>query len=501
MRRRRAAAAAALALLALVAAGAWGSGLFDAPHERGSGRPATSPEQAQVPATDAITPRRVPRRRAVTKSVTLTEPQLAPPEEPTEQPAEVPAVVCLIPIELRVIDAETGHAVLGAHASLQGNSKRELKRLTSDGAVLRGEIARSVAETRGVLGFFVGAPEGYVVEDRGRGGVMSPYAEKLVATAVVRPSLTVEIHVVDADGHPVAGANLWAVHVGSVDRLPRDHGLRTDLSGRVTAENIPFVRGESLVAWAETEDLFGSGVVQYPARPVRTVQLQVTMQARDSSTFGIGGSASSSFRSHCRSRAVVREPKRKASSIELLVLRHDGKPARRTAVSLTGVHTFALPPDAAADKAPDTFNFNASGQTDADGRVAFADLPSGSVRLTAKAVGLTTIRESLELGEAEESSLTLREMPGVQSSVRVVGVDGRPLPGARLTVTSEAASSAYVRIDHWGTQELGVVTDADGRARLANLPAGTATVEVRWASWSAKVELPAGDDLTIVLKR
>ncbi len=139
--------------------------------------------------------------------------------------------------------------------------------------------------------------------------------------------------------------------------------------------------------------------------------------------------------------------------------------------------------------------------TDDEGRVSIDTLPSGSVRLTAKASGFITATAELDLTDGKTFAATIREAPGVASTVLVVDAAGRPLPAARVEVKLPGQYADYAFVDAWGAQEVGLVTDRDGRCDLGNLPDTDVTLTVRWDRWHQKVTLRAGHSETITLGR
>lgn len=114
-------------------------------------------------------------------------------------------------------------------------------------------------------------------------------------------------------------------------------------------------------------------------------------------------------------------------------------------------------------------------RADADGAFRVDTLPKGTVTLTVSAEGHAAARRTVEVGDAPLPPLEVRLAPGQALSGRVVDRDGRPIAGARVSVTgpeTQGGDDTYV-------PHTDGVTKDDGTYSLSPLPAGRMRVSVQ----------------------
>jgi len=125
----------------------------------------------------------------------------------------------------------------------------------------------------------------------------------------------------------------------------------------------------------------------------------------------------------------------------------------------------------------------------ASGAWSMSGLPKGRALVVARAAGRVPVRREVTLGDKPADLGTLRLVPGVAVSVRVVDDVGSPISGAKLKVNDLAAGT----------------TGPDGRSRLAAVPAvGTVRLQAsafRHLAGERRLSPPLPDTVSIELVR
>jgi len=195
-------------------------------------------------------------------------------------------------------------------------------------------------------------------------------------------------------------------------------------------------------------------------------------QAVSDSSIGIGGGAGGAFGG--------RGSRRSTGEAHVVVLRRDGSPASNVRVQAG----------------------RRSVTTDADGCARFTSLPVGEHEVVVHAIGLLPLGGVVRVQEDAVARLELQEPEGGAVDVRVVDVQGDPLPFATLYVRTPS-KGAWVD-EHDGRQRIDPYTDHLGRRRLEPLEVGRVVLHVRWGGLRAQeaVEVRAGRlaSVTIVLE-
>jgi hypothetical protein len=128
-----------------------------------------------------------------------------------------------------------------------------------------------------------------------------------------------------------------------------------------------------------------------------------------------------------------------------------------------------------ADVALATLTGTSRARTDRAGAFTMGELPAGRARLTVRAAGFALHEEEVSLARGSSSPITLPRVElaeeGVVEGV-VIDARGDPVPGARV---ARDEVPTYLAV---GSTPRGIaVTDARGRFRLGELPAGTLRLE------------------------
>jgi uncharacterized GH25 family protein len=148
------------------------------------------------------------------------------------------------------------------------------------------------------------------------------------------------------------------------------------------------------------------------------------------------------------------------------------------------------PPAAATTPSPRRF-FTAT--TDGLGRYAFAALPLGTYRVSVKADGFQRGAPATAMVRAGESATAdIQLEPGIRFAGRVLGADGKPLPGAKVT-TAVRGPMAPGMLPHFSEM---ATTDAQGAFVLETLGAGELNLRVRAEGHVEKlvpVKIPSAD--------
>ncbi len=261
-----------------------------------------------------------------------------------------------------------------------------------------------------------------------------------LGTVVLSPGIAVEGKVVDAEGKPVEGAEVRAV-AGAMRTLRRTPARNPGPVDSFTAADGSFrledrAPGESLDL-AVSHPSYGPGtapgVVVPTAEPVRIV-LQTT------------------------------------SSVSGRVLGKDGKGISGARVTLSELIPMSF--GSRSMMRPGSWK---PGVTDEDGAFSFSGVAPGSVEVRAEAVRHQTAElKGLETKPGQELTGVELVLPAAASvEGRVVTPDGRPVPGAEVTVVSADSAGGFAFPD------LSAQTDGDGRYVLDGVPPGARTLEAR----------------------
>ena len=139
--------------------------------------------------------------------------------------------------------------------------------------------------------------------------------------------------------------------------------------------------------------------------------------------------------------------------------------------------------------------------TDAEGRVVWDSVETGTRRITSKGVGHLPASAEVEILANEVTRVVLREPEPALLDLHVVGPDGTPLPFARVEVHMQS-TLPWIDVEN-GVQRLDSLTDERGQRRLHHLESGKVTLDVEWGEWHRRVELAVEDganpDVVVVL--
>jgi hypothetical protein len=138
----------------------------------------------------------------------------------------------------------------------------------------------------------------------------------------------------------------------------------------------------------------------------------------------------------------------------------------------------------------------AKGTTDAAGHVAFERLQQGTCTVEVRDPDFTWSKEQVELRAGERRTFAFHEQPGWTARAVLLDSAGRPVPFARVHVSSDAPV-AYVRVEG-GVQDLALWTDALGEIRLPEMHHAPVRLGFSYGSRSASVSLAENDPLPTV---
>jgi hypothetical protein len=170
------------------------------------------------------------------------------------------------------------------------------------------------------------------------------------------------------------------------------------------------------------------------------------------------------------------------------VLRIGGEPAADTFVHVDG-------PAPAGSK---HLRWEVHGRTDPEGLIRFTGLPEGTAQLGVAETGfLMTRAVEVALRAATTTRARVREEPGRPVTVLVRDERGDPLAGARVDL-SFAAPGQYVRLEG-DVQQVGFLTDRDGRVFFPRLPEGRVGVSVTIGTRYAYKAGEAGESIEVRL--
>jgi len=281
-----------------------------------------------------------------------------------------------------------------------------------------------------------------------------------LGTVVLSPGAAVEGRVVDTEGKPIDGAEVRATsrdlhgmpfRLPSRDPGPADAFTAADGSFRLT-DRAP---GESLdvdVSHPAYGPGTAQGVVVPTAEPVRIV-----LQAR--------------------------------ARVSGRTLGKDGKAIAGARVSLSEMVAMSL--GGRSMMRPNNWK---SAVTDEDGAFAFTEVAPGTVEVRAEALRHQAAElKGLEAKPGQELAGVDLLLPAAATvEGRVVSPDGRPVPGAEVTLVSSDSASGF----GFAFPSLFSHTDGDGRYVLDGVPPGPQTLEARAEGYRRAVrdlEVKEGD--------
>ena len=151
----------------------------------------------------------------------------------------------------------------------------------------------------------------------------------------------------------------------------------------------------------------------------------------------------------------------------------------------------------------DMFPWGKGGLTsDSSGAFSVPDLAAGTYVIAASGVGIgSSAPQEVVLGDDQsKTGLELRLEPAPEVTVRVLGSDGQPLPGAQVSYYAAALRAQSFELE-FGTQR---TTNRAGTTLFEELTPGdyvfAASSPVSGAAVSQRVTLGAGDELSVTLR-
>ncbi len=370
----------------------------------------------------------------------------------------------LVPLDLGVVATHTGQAL----------------EATDEGApshVWHGEFETS----------FQSAPDGAYVGDYVEvDATISIFARRVRMSLPARSEARLRLRVLEEDGRAASGARIDRAFMGGFkpvfvalrddelepeepsEEFAEDNGFNFDASGStdsggwLTVRGVPFLQGEliRLVVQKESrhryaevllggENVTRNLLVRLPAHPNEAQETSVG--------FGYGCGC-----------GLVRRRDNGSGTLTVSVRRRNGEPAARTNVLLH-------------------LKGNRYGDTDAEGNVTFRGLPAGYFSIQVREVGFVYAEAKGTLGDGGRDHVALTEPEGWTAHLRVVSVEGYPLPYAALEVRTEHGIP-YVRLEN-DVQTLALYTDSRGEATLARLPKGAITVIAEFGTRTADAQI------------
>jgi uncharacterized GH25 family protein len=261
-----------------------------------------------------------------------------------------------------------------------------------------------------------------------------------LGTVVLSPGAALEGKVVDAEGRPVEGAEVRAT-AGAMRALRRMPSRSSGPADAYTAADGSFrledrAPGES-VDLAVLHPNYGPGAAQGVAVPTAE-PVRIVLQA----TSRVSGRA----------------------------LGKDGKALAGARVTLSEMISMNM--GSRSMMRPGNWK---GAVTDEDGGFSFSDVAPGGIEIRAEAVRHQAAElKGLETKPGQEMAGIELVLPAAASvEGRVVAPDGRPVPGAEVTVVSADSAMGF------SFPDLFAQTDGDGRYVLDGVPPGPRTLEAR----------------------
>ncbi len=377
-------------------------------------------------------------------------------DEPAAEPK--PLRTDGLPLTVRVIDGETGSALRARVGLFHDPDERGLAttlRWEHGAARLDGSPARAGCGVD--LRFTVEPPRGFVVpdpeKDLRRYVIVSPFAEEVAVTLVLRPISRLALDVTDKRGRRSRHIRWTRLSVG---RLALHHPKK-----RPFEADVPFFRGARLIVTATNHPVETAKALRL-TRHTPKLAMHLTHQGEDwvSQYRGPVGEVPG-----CYGRT---DPFDGTGTIELWLRRVDGRPAQGVGVRLSRRSHRGLWD---------------SKDTDDAGHLRIENVPAGKYHLRASISGFVETETTIEVADGEHRRVVLDEDPGRTVVVRAVGVDGTPLPFARLHVD---AGGKYIAHVESGVAYVDRFTDATGTCVVARVSRRSFSVEGAYAGNEAR---------------
>lgn len=375
------------------------------------------------------------------------------------------------------------------------------------------EITRRGPNTH--IKFDVLAPDGYVADSAGPRkfeAYVSSRAERLRVIEPLRREADICIRVLDPAGRPVEGAGLTEVLCGGfapsivalAAEVPEDdedlpipettiEEMQIDLRARVPlvraapsgADGWMRVRGVPdllderywIVARKGRREAFVD-VLLGPLGQRHTLEVRLPVASTRPPSCGIGISGCGGCRSTYRCSVKTR---RAPATLDVIVRRRDG----RGGAGLE-VHVCANMRGAVAE----------TGVTDESGRVTFEGLRPTTYVVDVQHPDFVWSKVEVALGEGEREDLVFSEAPGWTARATLLDSVGRPVPFARVGVSSEAPVR-YLRVED-GVQDLAFYTDARGEVRFPDMHHAPVSLSFDYGSRLQDVTLTESDPCATV---
>ena len=341
---------------------------------------------------------------------------------------------------------------------------------------LIGDTARAQPGESCRFGFHVHAPEGYVAWDATTiQSYVADAGRHLTAVYPLRKELAFEVTLVPKLGGSFEGDASFELRC--VDQQWRSLRSKSLGAGRFRLHGVPFLPEEPYEIRAEGADLEGDVAGRLPATLGSTTSQTIEMYEEGEADFDFEGDNRNGAIGIGGTPGEIIRPEPKRGTLSVLCLLSDGRPAQNVRVSASGPEWKGTKNGHAVSG-----RYRLSGDTDAGGRIAWADAPAGEWRVQFRAwhrgQGIATVRAE------QRTELTVREPHGGSLEIQVVTPDNHPLPFA--TVSVRHAEERHVA---WrplpgadGGVRVDAYTDHLGRRTLKRMFPGTHEVTVRFGS-------------------
>ena len=395
----------------------------------------------------------------------------------------------LVPLEVELVDAETGTPIGGSvEVASEGGAFVPL-RSRSGVHVLDPAPIQRAEETE--LRFRIHLPPGYVSADAlrsrrarqawpdeayMRSAEVSRYAERVHVTLPVRPEARIRVRVVDEADEPIEGATVLELVVAGCRVKPTS--TPTNERGEMVLRGVPFFRGSLLRVQVATTDHQSTAVGTVTlADPDSEAQIRVVVRAHPESIGAYRGP-----HGEVPSCGLPWKEVPNGATAVLWVVRRGGAPANRAFLRLR--RKGAASWDA-------TFS-------DSNGRAIFSELPPGHYTAQLCEPGLVFTEWTFDLTAAETLERTVHESVGHRLPVVVHGVQDLALPFARVFVSPEGSDDLTWLGDD-GVQHLDIHTDRDGRVVIPHLPGEKAEVSVQYGHLCSTSSVSVRKPLAVTL--
>jgi hypothetical protein len=317
---------------------------------------------------------------------------------------------------------------------------------------------------------------------RGWVGFGLPSASVIRAVVPVRRAITLVVRPTAEGGGAAQCLEAACTFVGA--RRPAASAHRYEPSDRFELR-VPYFRGATLTVKAWSEDHWGSATVRLPdtlSSPTLDVPVRLAPGWADHDDWEVDGPSSGELWGVGGGLPARRDPS--GSGLELRVLKSDGQPLAKAEVRLEATPQVAKQLHELL--APVWY-----GVADAEGRVAFRQLPPDRYLLRVSAPHTLPMSREIDLSQGGRTiALELKEPKGARLEVSVMNGDHHGVPFAAVNVEGPLGAHADVGVD---PARVDPYTDVKGLRVFSRVEPGKLRVEAVYGPMRGETVVDVAD--------